>query len=182
MADCNNDHIQIFNSQGQFARTFGSEGAGNGQMKNPVGVGLLSNGNIVVAESDGNRLQIFDSQGNFVRIVGAGQLKNPWHLFVDSDDNILVADYMNSRIQVFHQNGNHVKTIGTGQISNPYGVCMDREGRIIVSEGGQRISIFLGSLTHQIIIQIMVISPFSSFLWLLLFHVPERKKKKEKRL
>ena len=70
-------------------------------MKGPLGVGLLSNGNIVVTENGGNRLQIFDSQGKFVRIVGAGQVENPRHLFVDSDDNILVADYDNDRIQVF---------------------------------------------------------------------------------
>ena len=98
-------------------------------MKNPIGVGLLSNGNIVVSEFSGNRLQIFDSQGNFVRIVGAGQVKNPHHHFVDSDDNILVADYGNNRIQVFDQNGNHIKTIGTGQLSHPAGVAwIRREG------------------------------------------------------
>ena len=116
-------------------------------MNCPIGIGLLSNENIVVAEESGNRLQIFDSGGNFIRIVGAGQVKNPWHLFVDSDDNILVADQDNKRIQVFHQNGNHVKSIGTGQISYPLGVCMDRDGRIIVCEAElfgetQRISIF----------------------------------------
>ena len=113
-------------------------------MQNTVGIGLLSNGNIVVGEHNGNRLLIFDFQGNFVRIVGAGQLKNPCHLFVDSDDNILVADASNKRCQVFHQNGNSIKSIGTGQVSSPRGVCMDREGRIIVSEclGAQRISIF----------------------------------------
>ena len=61
-------------------------------MNGPVGVGLLSNGNIVVAEWEGDRLQIFDFEGNFVRIVGAGQVHWPRHLFVDSDENILVAD------------------------------------------------------------------------------------------
>ena len=126
MTDANNHRIQIFNSHGQFVRKFGFEGKGNGQMNGPLGVGLLSNGNIVVSENDGNRLQIFDFEGNFVRIVGAGQFKSPIHLFFDSDDNILVADANNHRIQVFHQNGNHIKTIGTGQLE-PRGVCMDRE-------------------------------------------------------
>ena len=139
MVDANNNRIQIFNSQGLFRRKFGSEGDGNGEMNRPLGVGLLSNGNIVVSEQHGNRLQILDFQGNFVRIVGAG----PWHLFVDSDDNILVADSNNSRIQIFHQNGYLFKTIGTRQLSCPIGICMDREGRIIVSENGtHRVSIF----------------------------------------
>ena len=87
-------------------------------MKGPIGVGILSKGNIVVSEWQGNRLQILDFGGNFVRIVGAGQVEGPYHLFVDSDDDILVADEGNNRIQVFHQNGNQIKTIGDGQISS----------------------------------------------------------------
>jgi len=51
-------------------------------MNSPWGVGLLSNGDIVVSEFGRKRLQIFE--GNFIRIMGAGQLANPLHLFVDS--------------------------------------------------------------------------------------------------
>jgi len=75
VTDAENNSIQIFNSNGQFVRKFGSEGEENGQMQSPIGVGLLSNGNIVVAE-DNNRVQIFDFEGNFVRMVGAGQVKH----------------------------------------------------------------------------------------------------------
>ena len=114
MSDFGNHCIQILNRKGEFVRKFGSPGAGNGQMKNPCGVRLLSNGDI----------------------VGAGRLETPWHLFVDSDDNILVADFRNNRIQVFHQDGSYIKALGSGQIFGPEGVCMDDEGRIIVSEGG----------------------------------------------
>ena len=52
MADRDNHRIQIFNSEGQFVRKFGSNGNGNGQMQRPIGFGLLSNGNIVVADYD----------------------------------------------------------------------------------------------------------------------------------
>jgi len=75
VADSDNNRIQIFNSEGQFVMKFGSFGRGKGQMTHTIGVGLLSNGNIVVAEFGGNRLQIFDSRGNFIRIVGAGKGK-----------------------------------------------------------------------------------------------------------
>jgi len=142
VADYDNDRIQIFNSQGQFVRKFGFYGKRNDQMNGPVGVGLLSNGNIVVSDEGGHRLQIFDFEGNFVRIVGAGQVHCPQQLFVDSDDNILVADYSNDRIQVFYQSGDHIKCIGTGRLLNPLGVCMDPEGRVLVSESVGRIFIF----------------------------------------
>ena len=70
VADNRNHRIQIFNSQGQFVRKFGSEGYENGLMNFPTGVGLLSNGNMVVGENGNplifvntyNRLQILDSQ------------------------------------------------------------------------------------------------------------------------
>ena len=122
----------------------GSMGVENGQLNFPLGVGLLSNGIVVVSEWGGNRLQIFGSRGEFVREIGFGLLENPWHLFVDSDDNILVADSGNNFIQLFYRNGTHIKSIGSGRISSPCGVCMNREGRIIVAEGdeGHRISIF----------------------------------------
>ena len=112
-------------------------------MDSPSGVGILSNGNIVVAEWSGNRLQIFDSLGNFVRIVGAGEVLEPQHLFVDADDNILVADSGNHRIQVFNQNGDHIKTIGAGELSYPNGVCMDGKGKIIASDCGSGQGIFI---------------------------------------
>jgi len=112
-------------------------------MKGPIGVGLLSNGNIVVGEFGGKRLQIFDSQGKFVRVVGDRKVNDPYHLFVDSDDHILVTDAGNNRIQVFHQNGHHIKIIGSRENFYPRGICMDPEGRIIFSEGSgaHRISI-----------------------------------------
>ena len=63
-----------------FLRKFGSEGEGNGQF-NPLGVGVLANGNVVVGDYLRAKCQIFDSVGNFVREFGAGILIFPNHLF-----------------------------------------------------------------------------------------------------
>jgi len=76
VAEYGNYRIQILNSNGQFVRKFGSKGNKNGQMNAPIGVGLLSNGNIVVVEHGGNRLQIFDSQGNLFGLWVQGSLAN----------------------------------------------------------------------------------------------------------
>ena len=64
-----------------FLRKFGSEGEGNGQF-NPLGVGVLANGNVVVGDYLRAKCQIFDSVGNFVREFGAGILIFPNHSFV----------------------------------------------------------------------------------------------------
>jgi len=104
VVELSNDRVSVFNSNRQFLRKFGSSGNGNGQLNYPIGIDLLSTGNIVVADHNNSRVSIFDSQGNFVRHIGAGQLSGPYYLFVDSDDNILVAD-CGGRIQVFKADG-----------------------------------------------------------------------------
>jgi len=104
-----------------FLRKFGSEKEGNGQF-NPLGVGVLANGNVVVGDYLRAKCQIFDSVGNFVSVFGAGILFSPNHLFVDSDDNILVAS--GKSIEVFNSDGTHLKTIGRDVISSPSDVCI----------------------------------------------------------
>ena len=78
MADRDNHRLQVFDSSGNFLRKFGSEGTGNGQLKEPIGIGLLSNENIVVSEWGNHRLQIFTPQGQFVSLIGVGMLKDPF--------------------------------------------------------------------------------------------------------
>ena len=127
--------MSVFNSNGQFLRKFGSSGNGNGQLSSPCGIGLLSNGNIVVCENRNGRVSIFDSQGNFIRHICAGQLSDPTHLFVDSDDNILVANYSSTNpIRVFKSDGTPVKNISITGSGGAAGVCMDSEGRIIATD------------------------------------------------
>ena len=132
MVESDNHRVSVFDSNGQFLRKFGSNGKGNGQLSNPYGIGLLSNGNIAVSERNDNRVSIFDSQGNFVRHIGAGQLSSPWRLFVDSDDNILVANSDSTNpVRVFKADGTLVKNISVTGHSGAIGICMDPEGRII---------------------------------------------------
>ena len=130
--------MSVFNSNGEFLRKFGSSGNGNGQLSSPCGIGLLSNGNIVVCENRNGRVSIFDSQGNFIRHICVGQLSNPCHLFVDSDDNILVAnaDTSTNQIRVFKADGTLVKNIFIAGHAGAVGVCMDPEGRILAIDHG----------------------------------------------
>jgi len=124
--------VSVFNSNGQFVKKFGSQGKGNVQLSSPTGIGLLSNGNVIVCEGSNKRVSIFDSQGNFVRHICDGQLANPYNLFVDSDDNILVAnDTSTTPVRVFKADGTLVKNISIAGHAGTGGVCMDPEGRII---------------------------------------------------
>ena len=64
--------VQVFYSNGQFVRKFGSKGPGNEQLDGPFGIGVLSKDHVVVFEPHNDRLQVFDAQGHFVRIFGVG--------------------------------------------------------------------------------------------------------------
>ena len=117
------------------------EGKENGELDGPFGLGLLSNGNLVVGEYINNRISIFDNQGNFIKVIAAEDLKDPGHLFIDSDDNILITDDENQRIAIYSsQSRNLVKSIKT--MENPRGIAMDRDGRIIVARVDHKIAIY----------------------------------------
>jgi len=50
-------------------RTIGSQGSGNLQFKEPCGVAVLEDGNLVVCDLRIHRLQILTVGGDFVRII-----------------------------------------------------------------------------------------------------------------
>ena len=109
------------------------------QFDRPRGIGLLSNGNVVVGDSGNHRLSIFDQQGSFIKIIGAGQLLDPFHIFIDSDDRILVANYSDYGIRILKSStGNLLKTIPLKST----GITMNQNGRIIASGESHTVSIF----------------------------------------
>jgi len=145
--------IQIFDSQGKFTSSFGSQGKGNGQFKYPTGITINSKGNIIVSDGNNNRIQIFDSKGNFISKFGSEGKKNGQFdclhgVCVDKNDNIYVCDSLNHRIQIFDSQGNFLSKFGSegngnGQFNFPIGITINSKGNIIVSDGSNnRIQIF----------------------------------------
>jgi DNA-binding beta-propeller fold protein YncE len=61
-ADCNNHRVQIFDSEGNYKRQFGTYGKEDGQFFSPVGLTSDAHGNLLVVDST-NRLQVFDPEG-----------------------------------------------------------------------------------------------------------------------
>ena len=82
VVDFGNNRIQKFDSNGNFITKWGSEGAGDGQFKSPLGIAIDSSGNVYVADHDNHRIQKFDSNGNFITKWGSdgagdGQFNTP---------------------------------------------------------------------------------------------------------
>ncbi len=109
----------------------------------PVDVIRLMNGNLLVSESDGNRLSLLDSKGKFLthygkRGRGSGELIGPQYLAEDSYGNIYVTDYGNSRIVVFDADGNALLSFGGktdvfAGLKSPTGIIV-YEDRVFVAD------------------------------------------------
>jgi hypothetical protein len=62
VADRNNHRVQIFDSEGNYKRQFGTKGEEDGQFTCPAGIVADAHGNLLVTDLT-NRLQVFDPEG-----------------------------------------------------------------------------------------------------------------------
>ena len=133
-----NNRIQIFNSDGNFLRSFGCKVLG---LQIPKGIVFHNNGNIFVGDTVG-RILIFNGRGVYVGSFGMfgsldNQLSDPWGLSVDSDCNVIVADKGNSSIKIFSPDGEFLMKIGgQGTLKSPVH-CIQYEKCLVVSDKGE---------------------------------------------
>ena len=133
---------------------FGAFGTECGQFRNPRSVSCTIRSDIVVADSENNRVQVFSKTGEFLRQFGTrgaapGELDNPCGLTVDLRTNdIVVADHNNHRVQVFDESGRPLLCFGSkgsedGQLLFPRGVVVDLQGNYIVTDRhNHRVQVF----------------------------------------
>jgi DNA-binding beta-propeller fold protein YncE len=120
------------------AETWGTTGAGAGQLATPTGMDTDAYDNVYVADYDNNRVQKFSPDGELLGSWGSGgtadgQFNGPKDVAVDSaDERVYVADEKNHRIQKFTLGGAHVATFGgtaagsgDAQFDHPYGVAVE---------------------------------------------------------
>ncbi len=98
--------------------SFGSSGAGDGELNYPRDVAVDDNGNIYVADSRNNRIQKFDSDGNYLDQWGSfgtghGQFGQHYSIEYAPDGYLYVGDNGSSRIQIFDTDGNYIDQFAT---------------------------------------------------------------------
>ncbi|WP_374029183.1 6-bladed beta-propeller [Bdellovibrio bacteriovorus] len=149
IADCGNDRVQVFNSNGTHNRNIGlGFGSGNGQMNCPYGIDVDDDLNVYVVEYDNDRVQKFDSSGNFVMKfgvsgIGVGQFQQAARVRVDSLGNIWVAEISRQELIKFSSAGTYIATYkgdagGHDPIGVPFDFFFGPDDSIYIADGNNK--------------------------------------------
>ncbi len=111
-----------------------------GHLREPRGLALTSDGEVVVCDFGHERLQVFDRSLAYVRGWGGpgedpGSFKQAAGVAVGPNDEIYVADTWNQRIQVFQKDGKYLRQWVSGFFS-PRGIAVDAKGTVYVADSG----------------------------------------------
>ena len=104
------------------------------QLRSPEGVAVDRAGNLLIADTNNNRIRRVDARGFITTLVGGGiggdhgpavqaQLKSPVGVAVDGAGNLLIADGENYRIRRVDSKGIITTIAGTGALGFSGGPC-----------------------------------------------------------
>ena len=137
----------------------GTQESEYGHLKHPRGLCIDYNGDVLVADSDNNRVSLFSKDLIFISNIRIGQLKFPKDVKLTPDSVVVVLDESSKCVHSFSKNGHLLRScISQGEgpeclVKYPLYFCLDLAGNIIISDrGNHRIKIFSQSeqLIHTI--------------------------------
>ena len=152
VCDSGNARVQVFDSNLNFLRTFGTHGDGPGQLECPRDLDFDTQGNIYVVDWGKQQVLVFSEDGQYLRHFGRqgqgkGELNHPCGLCV-SGDCVYVVEFNNNCVSVFHTSGQFVHSFGKkgtdrGELRYPYGIATDKDGFVFVCDAyNNRIQVF----------------------------------------
>ncbi len=137
--------------------SWGSEGTGNEQFKEPRALAIDKQGNILVVDKGNHRIQKLSPDGKFIKHWGGqgsepGQFKDPHGIAVGPDGAVYVADTWNHRVQKFDANGTFLREWpATGQsFWGPRAIAVSPSGRVYVSDTGNKRVVYFSDEGIQI--------------------------------
>ncbi|HEY9070201.1 MAG TPA: IPT/TIG domain-containing protein, partial [Candidatus Ozemobacteraceae bacterium] len=136
--------ISVFTTSGAFVRRVGSPGTGAGQLQQPAGLKVATDGSLWVVDAGNARIQHFDGDGALLASFGGfgtgnGQFREPAGLALLANGDLAVADSGNDRIQILGTDGSWKRSVGrsghlNGELDTPQGVGADRAGNLYVAD------------------------------------------------
>jgi YD repeat-containing protein len=158
--ELNSSRVEEFTAKGEFIRSIGSQGTGNGQFKHPSDLAFDSEGNLWVVDLFNDRIQVLSAEGAYLDQFGTagagdGQFDSPQAINVDYDGNVWIADAGNDRITrwqiprfALKHSSVYASSLaeagsGGGQLEHPGDVALDSEGNVwVADEENNRIAEF----------------------------------------
>jgi DNA-binding beta-propeller fold protein YncE len=152
IVDGGNHRVVVFNHQGKYLFTVGSEGEREGQFRSPVGIDVGEDGRIYVADKDNHRIQIFNQEGKYLKafqVKSEGKLVRPVDVAVANKGNeIYVTGNNNHKVMVFSEKGQLKREWGgsgqgSGEFRYPGTIAFLQDARVaVVDILNTRIQIF----------------------------------------
>jgi sugar lactone lactonase YvrE len=132
--------VQVFDSKGNFLRSFADEGSEPGQINWPHGLAIDSKNRIFVTDVANSRVNLYNRSGKFIRALGqkspnADKLTTPHGLAVDPEDGVFISDYYGT-VQKFTTDGEYLLSfkpeVHTEGSSFIHSICSNRSGNVYV--------------------------------------------------
>ncbi|HDQ25335.1 MAG TPA: hypothetical protein ENN43_01140 [bacterium] len=140
VVDSRNHRIQKFGPAGNFILSWGTQGDGPAQFKEPCGIDLGPDGSVYVSDTWNSRVQVFTPTGRFIMEFGREMsMWGPRDLVVTKQGNVFVADTGNGKIEKFSKDGIHLMTIGGKgdgvlEFNEPFGMVQGPDNNIYVAD------------------------------------------------
>ena len=155
VTDKDNNTIRVYNAAGQFVKSIGTPGSGNGQLWHPCSLAIdpVSSELVVLDRQqlmdnyaktmiDGARIQFFSMDGAFKRgyakfgyDMNGGQLVMPVGVAVDGASRLYVSDARLQKVMVYDNANTLLGMIdnSAAPLRTPLGLAMAASGRLYVS-------------------------------------------------
>ena len=140
VTETGNHRVQVFSSNGNYLRSFGTKGDKQGEFDWPAGIAFDNNTeNVIIVDSGNHRVQLFSGQGEYLSQFGGEgdhdhQLKFPHGLSLHSDGSVIVADTGNKQIKIFSLTGQFIRKIDKEGFFNLPIHCVEHDGNLVVSD------------------------------------------------
>jgi sugar lactone lactonase YvrE len=128
------------------ALSFGSTGAGPGQLSFPRGIAVEPDGEVWIADDSNNRIQKFNESGEYLTQFGSagegnGQFDTPVDIAITAGGDLWVTDALNCRVQKFDSTGKYLDQFGGcgfegGKFVEASGIAIGPNGHIWVTDSG----------------------------------------------
>ncbi|XP_078661214.1 E3 ubiquitin-protein ligase TRIM32-like [Branchiostoma floridae x Branchiostoma belcheri] len=100
VSDWDNHCVYVYIEDGQFLFKFGSEGSGEGQLKEPCGICTDSAGNIIVVDGGNRRVGMFNKTGKLLKHITT-DMKEPRAVAMATQGQLVITDYKKQNVTIF---------------------------------------------------------------------------------